>query len=269
MNQEEQNFIEEQQRNLESSQANNQALQTVQAQQMMGMQDENKSIVREQLDVTEELEMMEHLLRGEVLKRTEEGLIWVASNDNEMVILTEHGIHLIINTISFYINKNTLLSNYSEETINQKMEDFSCSLADAIFMEYEKVFKYPTEEELRAKLKDRIDKKTQRRGFAFELIGKKFDEQEVREGFLKEIEETAEKEMEKIKEQIIKNKLKRFEILIRSIQDAVHSTYLRALNGQERRTLRQHIHISESHGVSQPQQAQSKLNPMNYFGSNK
>ena len=68
-----------------------------------------------------------------------------------------------------------------------------------------------------------------------------------------------------VKEQIIKDKLKRFMILLRTVQDAVHSTYLRAWKGQERTTLRQHIHISESRGGSiQPQQP-TKMNPLNWM----
>jgi len=52
--------------------------------------------------------------------------------------------------------------------------------------------------------------------------------------------------MSKIKEMYQKEKLKGFEHLMRTIQDTVHSAYLRAWNGQERRSLRQHMHISES-----------------------
>lgn len=221
------------------------------------LREETTNLVREQLSLENELETIENLLRGNILTRNEKGIFsWEAPVDPDMIILTEHGVHLIMNTIMFYLNKNTLLSNYEEKLINTKMEDFATSLSDTIFMEYEKVFKYPTQKECEDKLNERIKRKTDLRMFALQLAGKAADEKEVKESFVKEIESRIEEEIEKIKEQVIKNKLKRFEILIREVQDAVHSTYLRAWNGQERRTLRQHIHIQESNTPN------ANMNPM-------
>jgi len=217
----------------------------------MSMAENEINLVKEQLSLANELETIEHLLRSDTLKINKEGVQeWTAAEDQDMIILTEHGVHLIMNTIMFYLNKNTLLSNYETEIINKKMEDFSTALADVIFMEYEKVFKYPTFEECKQILIDRIEKKKELRMFAYEILGKEVDADEIKRQFLEEIEDHIEKEITKIKEQVIKNKLKRFEIIVREVQDAVHSTYLRAWNGQERRTLRQHIQISETVGGS-------------------
>ena len=215
---------------------------------------QTQNLVKEQLSLSDELETIEHLLRGEILKKVDGVQDWVAPTDPSMVILTEHGVHLIMNTIMFYMNKNTLLSNYTEEIIAQKMEDFSTALADVIFMEYEKVFNYPTFEACKKELNERLERKKELRKFALELVGKEINEKEIKQEFIAEIEGNIEREISKIKEQIIKNKLKRFEILIRVVQDAVHSTYLRAWNGQERRTLRQHITVTESVGTPMPTQ---------------
>jgi len=96
-------------------------------------------------------------------------------------------------------------------------------------------------------------------------MGKEVDEEKIKKEFIEEIEENIEKEITKIKEQIIKNKLKRFEIIIREVQDTVHSTYLRAWNGQERRTLRQHTHISEVVGMKPPVVKGQGRSPFNFF----
>lgn len=242
--------------------------------QAFALREAERNIISEQIDLTEIKDEVENLLRGRIIKENPKGsgiTKWTDPDDPEMKVLSEHGVHLIMNTISFYLNKNTLLSNYDEDTIFVKMEDFSEALADTIFMEYEKVFEYPTELELQEKLKDRIEKKTQRRKFAYELIGRKVNEKEIKEDFIEEIEEKIEEEITKIREQIIKNKLKRFLIIMRQVQDTVHSSYLRALNGAERRTLRQHIHVSESIGGGNmfPQSQQkrsSSLNPARWFG---
>lgn len=263
---EEEDFVKRQETELNALKSNKNFVQSQIAQQATAIQEEEKNIVREQLDLSEEINVIEHLLRGHVLK--DDGKTgtrqWVVVDDPDMVILSEHGVHLIMNTILFYMNKNTLLSNYDEETINKKMEDFACDLADTIFMEYEKVFKYPTFKQCKEVLLERINKKTELRKFALELAGIKTDDEKIKQGFIEEIEGQVDREITKIKEQIIKNKLKRFLIIIREVQDAIHSTYLRAYAGQERKTLRQHIHVSETLGAPVIQKKPTKINPLNW-----
>lgn len=264
MNQEEQKFLQMQEEELEVARLNDQQSKVSMAQQMMDTQSQERGLIKEQLDLSEELDTIEHLLRGHVLTHTENGREWKKSNDPDMMILTDHGIYLIMNTIMFYVNKNTLLSNYDQPTINKKMYDFSTDLADTIFMEYEKVFKYPSFKECKEALIQRLDKKTELRMFALELNGIQGDEDEIKEQFIEEIEEKIESEIAKIREQVIKNKLKRFLIIMRQIQDTIHSTYLRAYAGQERKTLRQHIHISENVNPRPIQHKGRKLNPLNW-----
>lgn len=229
-------------------------------QQEMALGQQDKSMIQEQLDLGDELDRIDYLLRGYTIERNEETgeSKWAAPKNNDMIILSEYGVHLIRNTIAWYLNKNTLLSNYEDTVILSKMEDFASDLNDTVFMEYEKVFQYPSFDDCKKILDERIQKKKEIRVYAMQILGKKLTETEVKdveEKIVKEVEPIVEKELEKIKQQIIKNKLKRFMILIREIQDAVHSTYLRAWKGQERTTLRQHIHISETKGgVPMPQQ---------------
>lgn len=230
--------------------------QQAQNQNEQMLEEANRSMAKDQLDLTEELERIEHLLRGHTIAYDEKtgNKVWTAPSDNEMVILSEYGIHLILNTITWYINKNTLLSNYTEETILTKMEDFATDLADTIFMEYEKIFEYPSIEDVKKIMEQRIEYKTQVRMYAGELAHIKLDPVAERNIILKEYEGRIEKETEKIKQQVIKDKLKRFLIIMRSIQDSVHSTYLRAYKGMERRTLREHFHTTESiGGFNKPQ----------------
>jgi hypothetical protein len=223
------------------------------AQQEVMMKSQDASMVKEQLDLTEELERIDYLLRGyttEINQETGE-IKWIPPKNNEMVILSEYGVHLVRNTIAWYINKDTLLSNYDEDTIKEKMEDFASDLNDTVFMEYEKVFQYPNFEDCKQELNARIENKTKLRVYAREIMGEKLNEREkeaIKERIIKDVEPIIEKELEKIKQQIMKNKLKRFMLFIRVIQDIVHSTYNRAWNGQERKTLREHIHISETKG---------------------
>jgi len=265
--QEEENFLVQQQDLNKSAKLGKDVAEMGAYQQAMQLQerDREKGIIKEQLDLSQELNTIEHLLRGHILMDVEGGgRDWVDSKCEDLVVLTDYGIYLIINTIMFYLNKNTLLSNYDEETIRTKMEDFGTDLADTIFMEYEKVFKYPSFEDCANVLIDRINKKTELRMFALKLIGKESNEKDIEDGFIREIESDIDREITKIKEQIIKNKLKRFLLLMRQIIDSVHSTYLRAYNGIERRTLRQHIHVSENVNPIPMERKPNKMNPLNW-----
>lgn len=252
-------------RNTEAQTSNQNYTQT---QRAMMLQEQEKGMIKDQLDLSEELERIEHLLKGEVLTKDEVtgDYKWKSPEDSELILLSDYGIHLILNTITWYINKNTLLSNYEEDVILSKMEDFSTDLADTIFMEYEKVFSYPTFDDCKKVLEERIKTKTELRKFAIELTGETASEEKIRNELMDEIEGRIDKEIQKIKEQIIKNKLKRFMLLLRVIQDAVHSTYLRAWKGQERRTLRQHIHVSETQGGNQYKAQQAATGPFGWLG---
>lgn len=195
MTPEEAKYLEQMQREMEAMQTNAQGQQIATAQQGMFQDQKERTLIQDQLDLAPELERIEHLLRGHVIRKDEHGNEeWTEPESDDFKILNEYGVHLIMNIISFYINKDTLLSNYDEDTILQKMEDFSTDLADLIFMKYKEMG---------------MDTPDKRKSFA---------------------------------------------ILVRQIQDIVHSTYLRAFGGKERESLRRHMHVSETAG------AQSHIN---------
>jgi hypothetical protein len=226
--------------------------------QAMMMDEKKDNIIKEQLDLSEELRKIENLLRGKIQYSDDNGeLKWKDPATKDDVVLSEAGINLVLNTIQWYLNKNTLLSNYDEDMIFAKMEDFSISLADALFMNYEKYFLYPTPEECHQGLLERLERKKQEVLYNAEMKGIKLNPDDVMNKLISEIEPTRERI--KIKEQKIKNKLKGFDLIMREVQDVVHSAYLRALFGAERRTLRQHIHVSEQ--VNQPMNIKQGKNP--------
>jgi len=216
---------------------------------------QDKGMIKEQLDLQEELAMIENLLRGRYIKRdpeTQESK-W-EEPEKEDRLFTEYGINLILGFVQWYLNKNTLLSNYEEKEIYAKMEDLANTINDRVFMEYDRVFLYPTLEECKDEIKKRIEKRINLRMFANELLNKEIDKELIKKDILKEMEGRIEREFYVIKEQKIKNKLKAFESIIRTIQDSIHSSYNRAWKGQERKTLRQHYHITETKGEIMPMQ---------------
>ena len=117
-----------------------------------------------------------------------------------------------------YLNRNTILSNYSEDVINEKMMDFGYEITDLFFLKYESMGL------------DNIEKR------------------------------------------------KLYPMLVRQLIDTVHSSYLRALHGGERESLREARHITQSDNIApygqggvvnvnaspQPRE-RGVLNPMRYF----
>jgi len=228
-------------------------------QQEVFMQQEDRGIVREQLDLTEEITRIDYLIKGYSLEPGNGGkLNWVKPTNKEMVIFSDYGIHLIRNTICWYLNKNLLLSNFDDETIRKKMWDFTNDLIDTIFMECDKVFVQPTVKDCIDTLKERIDKQTEIACYAREISGIRANKEEITKEKFDALEDRIEIELEQIRQQIIKSKLKRFMLIVRVIQDAVHATYMRAFKGIERSSLRQHTSISENRGtpmMSMPQKS--------------
>jgi len=99
-----------------------------------------QNLIQYQLDLREELERIDHLLRGHQLKYDTDGnLKWVEPTDDSMKPFNDKGVQIVMNVISFYLNRNTILSNYSEDMINWKMKDLGDELADLIFMKYEEM----------------------------------------------------------------------------------------------------------------------------------
>jgi hypothetical protein len=84
-----------------------------------------------------------------------------------------------------------------------------------------------------------------------EIKGEEVDEEEIMKDLVYDIDPMV--EMTKIREKMKKDKLKLYGLLMRQIQDIIHSAYNRAWKGIERKTIRQNIHVSETMGgATQP-----------------
>lgn len=181
-------------------------------------------LVEFQLNIREELDKIHHLLSGHIIKKDSEGNeYWGEPEDDRLKIFSDYGVKRIMNIVEFYINKNTLLSNYDAETIKWKVRDFGIALADLIFQQYEHFFYYPSPEELFAKY-ERVNR-SKNGGISDNEL------------YMKCVQWSSDE---------LKHRIRHYEMTVLSIVDAVHSTYLRALNGEERDSLRKNWHIHEN-----------------------
>lgn len=141
--------------------------------------DNQSNLIEWQLELDNILERIDHLLRGHVLKFDTEGnMTWQEPQDQEFALFNEYGVQEVLRILSMYLNRNTILSNYDEKTINAKVFDLGWDITDLIFMKYEQMGLNTPE------------------------------------------------------------KIKLYPIIVRELVDTVHSSYLRALKGGERESLR-------------------------------
>jgi hypothetical protein len=148
------------------------------------------NIVRWQLELNDILERAEHILKGDVPEFKDGHIIWGENPDPDNNPLNKTGVQEVMKILALYVNRNKVLSDYSNEEINFKVYDFGRAVNNLIFMrDYE--FGMDTEE-----------------------------------------------------------KRKSYEMLVTELKDIVHDTYKRALDGAEKRSLREMITVSQQTSTS-------------------
>jgi hypothetical protein len=178
----------------------------------------NDDIIRWQLELNDILERAEHILRGDIPKFISGQIVWEKNPNPETNALNDVGVNEIMKILAMYVNRNTILSDYSNPEINVKVYDFGRAVNNLIFM--------------------RSDE-----------FGMDSNE-----------------------------KNKNYEIIVRELVDIVHSAYKRALDGAEKRSLREMISVSQATSTSaqlgqgvtinangMPQKERGLLNPMRYI----
>jgi hypothetical protein len=102
------------------------------------LQQYQNSIVEWQLDLSREFELIHHQLRGHVIKRDDKGNeYWAEPDDPEQKLLNEKGAQEVEKVIRNYLNKNTLLSNFTNELIMKRVGEFAHRLRRFIYLSYE------------------------------------------------------------------------------------------------------------------------------------
>jgi len=178
---------------------------------------ENDDLIRWQLELNDILERAEHILRGDIPVFKDGHIIWEQNPRPQDNPLNNVGVQEIMKILSMYINRNTILSDYSNEEINYKVFDFGRAINNLIFMRNDE-FGMDTQE-----------------------------------------------------------KRKNYEMLVTELKDIVHSSYKRALDGSEKRSLREMINISQATNTTaqmggsfsvndqgMPMKERGLLNPMRY-----
>lgn len=147
-------------------------------------------LIRYQLEMDGLLERIEHMLRGDKIEFKDGSHIWVKQTENDKIIFNSQGVSEIMRALSMYLNINTILSNYDEKTINNKVYDIGNEINNLIYLKY--------------------------KDFGLKTLGKR----------------------------------KLYPIIVMEMVDVIHSSYLRALNGGERDSLREARHVTQTDNQS-------------------
>ena len=236
------------------AQASQGAVVANQAKQLQYQMEESEmNLAEAQLDVEGTLTKINHLLKQDILKLNDNGVLeWSELQDIKKRVLTDEGVDKIMQVIQSYINKETLLSNFDDKMIARRMLEFSLAFSALIFLKYEVFFRSPSQEECKDFLKERIKEKINRKKMTAEILKKDFNEAEVEKEILNEVEERMEYELQKIKSEKVKLNLREFEMIFVQLKALVESTHNRAWKGEERGSLRRHFNISEVIGGNSP-----------------
>ena len=236
------------------------------------------NLIKWQLELDSILERIEHMLKGDKPRFVQGNLIFVPSASNEDRIFTDFGVGEVMRILSMYLNRNTILSNYDEPTINVKVFDFGIELSDLIFLKYEMMFATLSMDDCFKKVFSTalnlvpIEKNGELGidGWAVQMKdsnGMSFLQELTSEQMLKVVREFNLQKLEK---------RKLYSMIVRQLVDTVHSAYLRALNGGERQSLHEQRSVNQNETIvpqgmgyamgGQPVMKQrSALNPLRWI----
>jgi len=213
----------------------------------------NENLIQWQLELDSILERVEHMLRGDKPKYENNVLIWQAPESHKERVMTDEGVFELMRLLSLYLNRNTILSNYREDVIDTKMYDLGNELADLIYLKYESFFPVPSFEECFRELYE------EDYSGEYELVICKnghYGIQRIKKnefGEIKEVEQLPLDVERQVKITLHKwslEKRKVYPMIVRQLVDSVHSSYLRALHGGERESLREARQINQTESLS-------------------
>jgi len=212
------------------------------------MEEAEKNLADSQLDCERILFELYHSLKQDVLRPNpnKDGVLdWFEINDPKKRVFTDEGIDEIMQVMKTYINKETLLSNFDDKKINERMLDFCLAFNGKFMLKYEVIFNTPTLEECKAVLVNMIDEKVKKIKMTSEILNENCDEIEVRKKVILELKPRMEYELSKIKDEKRKVNLRAWEMVFTMLKHLIESTHHRAWKGEERGSLRRHFNISE------------------------
>lgn len=139
MNEEETAYMEEIEQKSKTLQNQTSQLAGVTNSMYAGQQDTN--LIEWQLELDNILDRIQHLLAGDIvaIDETTGTRDWAEQPDKRLRPLNKFGVQFVMKTISFYINRNTILSTYDQDRIKAILNDLGHELTDQIGLRIEEM----------------------------------------------------------------------------------------------------------------------------------
>ncbi len=212
------------------------------------MQEQEKGLVDIQLEVDSIKSDIYHLLKQDKLGTDDDGKIdWNPLENQSERTLSDWGVERIMQIIHFYINKNALLSNFSEEQIRTLMLGFMLAINNLILLKYQELFYNLSFKQCKEIIEGDIEKKKEMIKFRVDM-NKNLDSAKLIRELEMEYEDNLERYIDKIKSDSRKEKIRDYELIIKQLEFQVLATLNRAWKGEERGSIRRHTNISELYG---------------------
>lgn len=96
-------------------------------------------IARWQLELNDILEKAEHMLKGDIVAFEDGQIIWKDNPNPDQNTLNKNGVQICMKFLSLYVNRNTILSDYTDEEIRYKVLDFGKRFNDLLFLKYDEM----------------------------------------------------------------------------------------------------------------------------------
>ena len=111
------------------------------------------NLIQWQVNTDDILDMIEHFLKGDIQVTENENTYYTSPTkivkgrngkekvvvDNDLIILNSYGVNSLMHILGNYINRNTTLSFYDEDRINEILADLGDELNKFIMCNYEKM----------------------------------------------------------------------------------------------------------------------------------
>lgn len=122
---------------LDNQQAQSQAMHNTLS---SGLGERDPNIIQYQIDSQEMLEKLERFYRGEHIGVNDKNeYTWIKPSNKELVTFNDFGVNSMMEIITKYFDKNTILSEYSEERIYEILADLGDEICLFMYCNYEQM----------------------------------------------------------------------------------------------------------------------------------
>lgn len=96
-------------------------------------------IAKQQLELNDILEKAEHVLKGDIVVFENGQVFWKDNPNPQLNTLSNNGVQICMKFLSMYVNRNTILADYTDEEVRYKVLDFGKRFNDLIFLKYDEM----------------------------------------------------------------------------------------------------------------------------------